>query len=61
MIFYSIAFWWAETVGIYTIVGGHNKDDIDSFPDCNEEFFKPLNSLVNNSLCSILLLFFTPT
>lgn len=49
LIFYSIAFWWAETVGIDTIVGGHNKDDIDSFPDCNEEFFKPLNSLVNNS------------
>ena len=49
LIFYSIAFWWAETTGIETIVGGHNKNDIDSFPDSNDKFFQHLNQLVNNS------------
>ena len=49
LIFYSIAFWWAETVGIETIVGGHNKNDINLFPDSDKKFFQQLNTIVNNS------------
>ena len=49
LIFYSIAFWWAETIGIETIVGGHNKNDINLFPDSDKKFFQQLNTIVNNS------------
>ena len=49
LIFYSIALWWAETLGIETIVGGHNKNDIDSFPDSNTDFFHQLTNLANDS------------
>ena len=49
LIFYSIALWWAETLGIETIVGGHNKNDIDSFPDSNNDFFHQLINIANNS------------
>tara|TARA_B100000029_G_scaffold235347_1_gene232471 strand:+ start:6331 stop:6993 length:663 start_codon:yes stop_codon:yes gene_type:complete len=49
LIFYSIALWWAETIGIETIVGGHNKNDIDSFPDSNNNFFHQLTDIANHS------------
>ena len=49
LIFYSIALWWAETLGIENIVGGHNKNDIDSFPDSNTDFFHQLTNLANDS------------
>jgi len=49
LIFYSLAAWYAETHGIEIIVGGHNKNDINYFPDTSINFFEDLTKLFNFS------------
>jgi 7-cyano-7-deazaguanine synthase len=41
-IFYSLAASYAEEVGADLMVGGHNKDDVETFPDAAPAFFEGL-------------------
>ena len=43
VIFYGIASSIAEMIGARYIVGGHNKDDVESFPDASRAFFDQFN------------------
>jgi 7-cyano-7-deazaguanine synthase len=43
IIFYGIASSFAETIDAKYIVGGHNKNDIESFPDSSKRFFTKFN------------------
>jgi 7-cyano-7-deazaguanine synthase len=43
LIFYGIAASFAEILDARYIVGGHNKNDVTSFPDSSPEFFKLFN------------------
>ena len=43
VIFYGIATSFAELIGSKYIVGGHNKEDVSSFPDSSSEFFNRFN------------------
>jgi 7-cyano-7-deazaguanine synthase len=43
LIFYGIAASFAEIFDAKYIVGGHNKNDVDSFPDSSPQFFKLFN------------------
>jgi len=45
-IFYSFAAAYAEETGSVTIVGGHNRDDLDVFDDVSSEFFGALQSAI---------------
>ncbi|MHB2037547.1 MAG: 7-cyano-7-deazaguanine synthase QueC [Nitrososphaerales archaeon] len=44
LIFYGIASSFAELADAKYIVGGHNKNDVASFPDSSREFFHQFNS-----------------
>ncbi len=44
IIFYGIASSFAEILDAKYIVGGHNKNDVDSFPDSSKDFFDELNN-----------------
>ncbi len=50
MIFYSIATSLAELTSTKYIVGGHNKDDSNSFPDCSSRFFRQFNKTTSIGL-----------
>ncbi len=43
VIFYGIATSIAELIGSRYIIGGHNKDDVSTFPDASSEFFNQFN------------------
>lgn len=44
MIFYGIASSFAETIDAKYIIGGHNRNDVESFPDSSPRFFSSFNS-----------------
>ncbi|MDG6906938.1 MAG: 7-cyano-7-deazaguanine synthase QueC [Nitrososphaerota archaeon] len=44
VIFYGIASSFAETLDAKFIIGGHNRNDVKSFPDSSPRFFKKFNS-----------------
>ncbi|HZW57813.1 MAG TPA: 7-cyano-7-deazaguanine synthase [Nitrososphaerales archaeon] len=52
IIFYGIACSVAEPRGCRYIVGGHNKDDVKSFPDSSPNFFAQFNRLSTVGLFS---------
>jgi 7-cyano-7-deazaguanine synthase len=52
MVFYSVAGYYAETLGIPLIVGGHNGIDPKTFPDSSPDFFGHVNSLYRLGLWS---------
>ncbi|MEM3833224.1 MAG: 7-cyano-7-deazaguanine synthase [Thermoprotei archaeon] len=47
LIFYSIAVYYAEIYNAKYIIGGHNADDSDFFPDATPEFFRFLNKIID--------------
>lgn len=52
MIFYSIAAFHAEALGINAIVGGHNAHDSAFFKDSSLDFFDHLNNLLERGCLS---------
>jgi len=46
LVFYSIAAYFAAIYGCQFIIGGHLKDDIESFNDSSKSFFEGLESLI---------------
>jgi 7-cyano-7-deazaguanine synthase len=46
LVFYSIAAYYAEAVGADLIVGGHIRQDAESFPDAAPSYFDDLEKLV---------------
>lgn len=46
LIFYSLAVYYGEIYGADYIIGGHNADDSNYFPDATFEFFKLLNKVI---------------
>ena len=54
MIFYSIAAYYAEYLGIDTIIGGHNQHDPTFFRDSSPSYFDKINALYEQGcvLCS---------
>jgi len=52
MVFYAVAGYYAETLGVPLIVGGHNGIDPETFPDSSPEFFGHVNSLYKLGLWS---------
>ncbi len=52
VIFYGIASYIAEIVDARYIVGGHNRDDVKSFPDSSLDFFDKFNTLTSVGLMS---------
>ena len=44
IIFYGIASSFAEIIDAKYIVGGHNKNDVESFPDSSPKFFERFNA-----------------
>lgn len=52
VIFYGIASSIAEVRGARFIVGGHNRDDVEKFPDSSLEFFRLFNSATKVGLVS---------
>jgi 7-cyano-7-deazaguanine synthase len=50
VIFYGIASSIAEIVDARYIVGGHNRDDVKSFPDSSPEFFRRFNEMTKIGL-----------
>jgi len=52
LVFYSIAGYYAEWLGVTTIVGGHNRDDAARFPDASPRFFEALEPLFARALWS---------
>jgi 7-cyano-7-deazaguanine synthase len=51
LLFYSMAAHQAEIVGASMLVGGHNHQDADRFPDARRSFFDGLESLFAQGLC----------
>ena len=52
LIFYSVAGYYAETLGTPLIVGGHNGIDPETFPDSSPDFFVHVKSLYRLGLWS---------
>lgn len=52
MIFYSIAAYYAESIGADVIIGGHNEGDPDEFPDSSKRFFESMERLYGIGLWS---------
>ncbi len=52
IIFYGIASYLAEVTDSALIVGGHNKNDVESFRDASWRFFKQLNLATRIALLS---------
>ena len=52
LVFYSIAGYFAEVHRCDAIVGGHNREDSEDFPDAAASFFSLLESLTNRALLS---------
>lgn len=52
VIFYGIASYLAEIVDAKYIVGGHNRDDVKSFPDSSLDFFSKFNAMTSVGLIS---------
>lgn len=52
VIFYGIASSIAELADARYIVGGHNKDDVDTFPDSSLQFFRHFNAATRIGLIS---------
>jgi 7-cyano-7-deazaguanine synthase len=50
VIFYGIASSIAEILDARYIVGGHNRDDVKSFPDSSPEFFRRFNEMTKIGL-----------
>ena len=50
LIFYGIASSIAEYLDTKYLVGGHNRDDVESFPDASPEFFKEFNKITSLGL-----------
>lgn len=50
LMFYSMAAYHAETLGINIIIGGHLKQDNYKFFDTSSEFFQNLTQLINYSI-----------
>ena len=48
LIFYSLAYYYAEVYGVDLIIGGHVKTDREAFPDATPTFFQEIERLVNN-------------
>jgi 7-cyano-7-deazaguanine synthase len=46
LIFYSIAIYYGEIYGANYIIGGHNADDSNYFPDASSNFFNLLNRAI---------------
>jgi len=46
LIFYSLAIYYGEIYGADYIVGGHNADDSNYFPDATSNFFNLLNKAI---------------
>lgn len=49
-VFYASAAYHAEILGCDTIIGGHNADDADRFPDATPGFFDELGRLLDAGL-----------
>ena len=52
LIFYSLAAYHAEVLGARLIVGGHNRNDCESFPDAGKSFWEQLNRLLMTAMWS---------
>lgn len=52
LIFYSIAAYLGEVHRCDAIVGGHNREDSEDFPDAAAPFFSRLEALTNDALLS---------
>jgi 7-cyano-7-deazaguanine synthase len=50
VIFYGAANYIAELIGSNFIVGGHNRDDLATFPDSSSRFFRRLNEVTKLGL-----------
>jgi 7-cyano-7-deazaguanine synthase len=50
LIFYSIAIYYGEIYEANYIIGGHNADDNNYFPDVYSNFFNLLNRAINHSV-----------
>ena len=50
LIFYGIASSIAEYLDAKYLVGGHNRDDVESFPDASPEFFEEFNNITTLGL-----------
>ncbi|UCH02469.1 MAG: 7-cyano-7-deazaguanine synthase QueC [Candidatus Bathyarchaeota archaeon] len=48
LIFYALAYYYAEVYGVNLIIGGHLKSDREGFPDATPTFFKEVERLVNS-------------
>jgi 7-cyano-7-deazaguanine synthase len=48
LIFYSLAYYYAEVYGANLILGGHVKTDREGFPDATPTFFQEVERLVNS-------------
>ena len=44
--FYSIAAYHAEFLGVDSIIGGHNSHDVDFFKDSSKRYINKINSLL---------------
>jgi 7-cyano-7-deazaguanine synthase len=49
LIFYAIAAYYAEVLGIATIIGGHLQSDPEKFPDSAPQFFQSLGQIINTT------------
>ncbi len=49
LIFYGIAFYYANLYGCQYIIGGHLETDCQGFPDASDDFFHTLEQLVFDS------------
>lgn len=44
--FYAIAAYYAEALGASVIVGGHNRTDVETFPDASPGFFRLVDDAI---------------
>lgn len=44
--FYAIAAYYAEALGASVVVGGHNRTDVETFPDASPGFFRLVNEAI---------------
>ncbi|MFW9783898.1 MAG: 7-cyano-7-deazaguanine synthase, partial [Candidatus Heimdallarchaeota archaeon] len=49
LLFYSTAAYFAEIYGCNYVIGGHIKEDINTFTDATPSYFKQLLKLINQS------------
>lgn len=49
LLFYAIAAYYAEILGINTIIGGHLQSDPEKFPDSAPQFFQSLGRIINTT------------